>query len=332
MNLASVGRGVLASLAFFLVAGNSIAPVSASPAAIQPLSFSVPSNLGTVHNLGDQTYSVSGGRVESALVGGKALDPGATVAFALNARVIGLKVTGTVTFDLEGAVSGQPVSASGVVAITGTFTLAQGCSGTGGSACGLLPVVFGGASVIQVKAGGVATPDLAVFYIENPYFNPFGAPIVLASSDGAVVIAATYDIGTILWQGTMVGGPMIGVLGSSTPVAGTLGLTSTESENLVAGTAVDSGTIELSLVGPSPLDLSGTYSGTSFIPPPSPQDDCSKLLGFPAGSGVCTMTGFDSSGHYSISQAGVSVLGKYSTIWTVPALAFTTTSEAVVAT
>jgi hypothetical protein len=337
MKAATLGRSVLVSLAVLLVAGNGIATVSASTPTSQPLLFTVPSNLGTVQNLGDQTYAVGGGHVVSAVVGGTALDPGATITFSLNARVIGPKITGSASFDLQGTISGVPVSASGRVAITGRLTLAQiaqtqvqACSGPGGNACGVLPVLFGGASIIQVTVAGVGRHDLTVFYVENPYFNPFGAPIVLASSDGAVVIAATYDLGTIHWQGSMVGGPMIGVLGGSTPVSGSLGLTSTEEEDLVAGTAVDNGTITFSSMRPSFLDLSGTYAGTSYIPAPSPLDDCSKFLGFPAGSGVCTMTGFDSAGRYVMKQDGTLVVGQYSTTWTVPALAFTSTSHAIV--
>ena len=322
-------QAVLALSAAMLLAGGGVASASASTPTVQSLAFAVPANLGTVQNLGDQTYAVGGGSVASAALEGSALDPGATVTFSLDAHVAGSSISGTASFDLSGKISGIPVSASGQMTITGRLSVAGGCPASG--PCGVLPVLFGGASVVKVTIGGVTKVDPTVFFVENPYFNPFGAPIVLASSDGAVVIAATYSLGTIHYDGTMVGGPIVGRLGGSTLVTGRLSLTSTEDENLVSGTATDQGTIALSSMNPSFLDVSGTYSGASTIPPPGANSDCSQLFGFPAGSGVCTMTGFDSTGQYSMgNNDGISVVGKYTTIWTVPALAFTSTSTAVV--
>jgi len=336
MKRAVLARGLFAVLGAFLLASSGLSAVSAVPMpTVQPLAFTVPSNLGAVQNLGAQTYAVSGGRVASAAIGGRALDPGATVTFSLNAVVGTSSIAGVTSFELHGTISGIPVSAMGVAAITSSLPVSQtdqasACIGAGAKACGQLPVFFSGASKIAITVLGLQKVDTTVLNFENPYFNPFGAPIVLASSDGAVVIAATYDVGTIVWQGTMVGGPLVGVLGASTPVTGVLGLTSTEHEDLVAGTAVDNGTFTLGSMTPAFLGMTGVYSGTSSIPPPAPGSDCSKLFGFPSGSGVCTMTGFNSSGRYVMMQGGVSIVGRYSTVWTVPALAFTSTSAAIV--
>lgn len=333
MKRATLGAGMLAVL---LVLGNGAVFASAQTAPTRPLYFTVPQNSGTVLDFGDQTYAVSGGQVVAAAVGGVVLDPGATVTFSLSAQVVGLKISGTATFDLQGTAGGVPVSASGQVMITGALSVAeageagaQAC-GTAGNPCGEIPVLFGGGSLIQTTTGGVASSDHTVFEVENPYFNPFGAPIILASADGEILIIAIYSVGTIQWQGSEVGGPMVGVIGTSTPVSGMLGLVSNEQEDLVAGTAVDSGTITFSSMTPSALDMSGTYTGSDTIPPPTPQDDCSSMFGLPAGSGVCTMTGFDSQGSYQMSQGTLSVAGTYSTVWTVPAVAFTSTSSAVV--
>ena len=158
--------------------------------------------------------------------------------------------------------------------------------------------------------------------IESPYFNPFGAPIVIASADGAIAIAATYTQGTIVWTGTQVTGPITGTLGTAS-VAGTLGLTTSETENLVTGKTTDSGTIQFSGMTPSSLNANGLYSGTSTIPqnpsvPPGQTNpyDCSTLTSIP---GTCTETGFQSSGKFT---AGL-VSGSYTTIWSTPALEFT---------
>ena len=334
MNAGALGRGAFAALAALLLAGNVVTGVSAAtlPGAV-PVSFSVPPNIGTVQNLGNQTYAVSGGHVVTASIGGKSLDPGATLVFSLAARVTAQKVTGVASFDLRGSVLGVPVSATGPVAIVGAVSSSQGSLATGqacsSAPCGQLPVFFVGASSIKIGVAGAQTLDVTGFTVENPYFNPFGAPIILSSTDGAVVIVANYDVGRILWQGTAVGGPITGLLGSSILIAGTLGLTSTEAEDLVAGTAVDTGTISLSSMSPALLDVSGTYVGSSFIPPPTPGSDCSTLFGFPAGSGVCTMTGFDSSGKYVMTGPSAKLVGTYSTVWTIPALAFSSTSTAV---
>jgi len=180
--------------------------------------------------------------------------------------------------------------------------------------------------------------------IENPYFNPFGAPIIIASSDLAIVITTTYDVGTIDWSGAVVAGAVTsGTLGggsSATPVTGELILDSNENENLVAGTATDRGTVALVSMTPSTLDVSGTFSGTSAIPTTG-EVDCSPIIGFPsfpAGQGVCTETGFNSVGRYAMTAtnsgegSNVVVIGRYTTTWTIPALAFSVASTAFVTT
>jgi hypothetical protein len=90
-------------------------------------------------------------------------------------------------------------------------------------------------------------------------------------------------------------------------------------------------------MSPSSLDVNGTFSGSSVIPTAG-EVDCSPNLGFPsfpAGQGVCTSTGFNSMGEFTMSTSGrgygggsgkVTVVGQYNTTWTVPALAFSTTS------
>jgi hypothetical protein len=336
MTSSSLGRVALASVAALLLLGSGISLVGAAPAATAPLSLAVPADLGSVQNFGDEGYIVSGGSVASAAVGGVPLDPGAHVTFYLKAEVQEAAVSGSAAFQLRGRVSGVPVFASGVMAITSSLTISQAggpladaCSG-GASACGELPVLFGGVADVQVTRAGATTHELTVLYFENPYFNPFGKPIVIEAADKSVVIAATYVVGTILWQGTQVGGPVVGVLGTSVPVKGTITLVSTESEDLVAGTAVDHGTVSLGSMTPSFLDATGAYAGSSYIPPPGPNADCSVLFGFPAGSGVCTITGFQSAGRLAMKGSAVSIVGSYTTNWTAPALAFSSTTTATV--
>jgi hypothetical protein len=167
--------------------------------------------------------------------------------------------------------------------------------------------------------------------IESPYFNPFGAPLLLASVDSSIVIAATYTRGNIVWSGTQIGGSISGTLvstqgqghdGSVRPndesskqatvtVSGNYLLKTLEHENLVTGTAVDEGTISWSSMTPSSLNARGDYNGNSTIPI-APSADCSPT-GLP---GTCTMTTFQSAGHFRMN--GMS--GKYSTEWGIPGL------------
>ena len=99
-------------------------------------------------------------------------------------------------------------------------------------------------------------------------------------------------------------------------------MTSGELENLVTGSAIDAGTISFSSMTPSSLDAKGFYVGSSTIPTTG-TSDCSASTGIP---GTCTETGFQSTGHFTMS--GIS--GSYNTTWGVPALGFSSAVNATV--
>jgi hypothetical protein len=162
--------------------------------------------------------------------------------------------------------------------------------------------------------------------IESPYFNPWGAPIVLASTDNSIVIAATYTKGSILWAGTTLAGTIVGTLGTAA-ASGTFSMTNTEYENLVAGTASDAGSISYSSMTPSSLNAKGHYTGTSTIPTAGALD-CSAATGIP---GTCSWTGFQSGGRFTFTSNGdAAITGTYSTAWGTPALSFVSTVSATV--
>jgi hypothetical protein len=79
------------------------------------------------------------------------------------------------------------------------------------------------------------------------------------------------------------------------------------------------------------LDASGQFSGSSSTPNTGGMD-CSSSIGFPAGSGVCTMYGFNSVGSYHIRGQGTFISGSYSTQWGDPAFDFSGASSATVST
>ena len=330
---ASQERGTLAvkgprrGLAAVAVAMCLLLVLSLNTAYASPTAFSLGVTGGVV-NTGNQTYSVSGGSVGYASVDGYTLDLPATLTFTISAQVTGLSTTGSASMHLVGTSGGgahsivvdAQISLDDMVAAS---DLPAGC--TPGTDCtSALPFFFLGASTTTVTIDGSAgaAPNPPVFELESPYFNPWGGPIVLTSEDGSVVIVATYATGTIQWQGTQTSGAVTGTVGGSA-VTGTLNIVSNESEDLVAGTASDSGTIALSGMSSAFLDVQGTYNGTSYIPAPGAGSDCSGTYGLPPGT--CTETGFQSTGQATMQSGQVQVTGSYSTTWGVPALGYSST-------
>jgi len=319
---------VLTSIAILFLLGGTTAAF-ADTTRSQTLSLTVP--LGVVTDLGTQVYTVEGGQVAFAEIAGQTLNPGATIQYSFSATQSGTNTNGVASIQLTGTTGSGPATP---VSVSGTFTI-NGILPAAVIGQSELPFVFStGTSNVQIAVGGPAQTVPESLSIESPYFNPFGAPIVMASPDGAIVIAATYTQGTILWMGTQVAGPLTGTLGT-TQVTGTLILTSGELENLVTGTAIDTGTMKFSGMTPASLNsYGGFYTGSDTIPPPvgtSPYPagpaaswDCSPTFGIP---GTCTETRFQSTGTFT---RGV-IYGTYTSTWGVPALEFTSTITASVA-
>ena len=205
-----------------------------------------------------------------------------------------------------------------------------------------LPFVFEtSTSNVQITVAGTPQTIPESLNIESPYFNPFGGPIVIGSTDQAIGIVAMYTprdhpLGRHAGHGTSRRHPRA----STAVTAGTLSLTSGELENLVKGTAFDAGTISFSGMAPASLNANGFYTGSDTIPPTvgtsgyqyGPDGiptgtpaiwDCSPYFGIP---GTCTETGFQSTGKFT---AG-SISGGYVTSWGVPAVYFSSTITATV--
>jgi hypothetical protein len=176
---------------------------------------------------------------------------------------------------------------------------------------------------------------------------------MMVSTDGAIVVAATYDKATLDWKGTTVTGTIKGALGG-TQVHGTMTLSSNEHEDFVTGvTDYDNGTMSFTNMSPKYLNVQGTFQGTSTIPKPGGfacmvvqwlystpcTQDCTAYfgsLGLPVIPGTCTQTGFQSFGKFSLQGQRTSegwgqattVTGSYSTTWSSPALGFVTAAFA----
>ncbi len=301
-----------------LLLGGTTAAYATTPS--QTLSVSVN---GGVSNLGKQTYSMSGGTVAFAEIYGQPVVlSSANLQYSMKATVSGLNTQGSGSFKFVGVTtSNTRFSVSGSISIGSMIPAAQFPAGCTTDCQSALPFFFIGTSNVAVSIPGSSQTLPEVMQIESPYFNPFGAPIVIASADNAIVIAATYTKGSIAWSGTNVVGAINGTLGT-TPVSGTFSMTSGENENMVTGTATDSGIIAFSSMTPSSLNVQGSYSGSSTIPLTGSYD-CSAATGIP---GTCTETGFLSTGTFSMKSAS----GTYSTTWGIPALGFTSSISATV--
>jgi len=308
---------VLASIAMLLLLGGSSAAF-----ANTSQSFTL-SGTGGVTNLGSQTYTVSGGLVAYAEVDGATLNPGASIQYNFVATQNGpttTSVSGYGSMRLTGYAPGL-----GEVKATTSFVIAaiEGAivDPTTGAQIPIgnnqLPAYFISISPTTITIDGQNQYDNNPMLIESPYLNPWGLPIVMGTTDGDVVVAATYNVGTIDWQGTQVQALLSGNLGSSSVSSAVLTLTSNENENLVAGSAVDSGT--MSLAGLTSSTITGSYFGTDYIPWAG-ATDCSSSTPFLI-PGTCTETGFQSQGEFS----GTGASGTYNTQWGVPALGFYTT-------
>ena len=313
-----IRRTALTSIAvLFLLSGANAAFASTS----QTLSTTM---VGGVSSLGTQVYTVSGGQTAYAVIAGQTINPStANLRYNFIATQSGLNTRGLASLRFSGTTTGGAnVTVSGYFSVNNTIPAAElpyGCTTNCNSE---LPFFFlATSSNVQVTVAGTTQTLPETLQIESPYFNPWGAPIVLASTDNAIVIAATYTQGSILWAGTKVGGAMFGTLGT-TPVSGAFNMTSGELENLVTGNAIDAGTISFSSMTPSSLNAKGIYTGTSSIPTTGTYD-CSASTGIP---GTCTETGFQSIGHFTMSA----ISGSYDTTWGVPALGFSSAVSATV--
>jgi len=313
----------------------------ASPAFADSQSNNLSLSLaGGVISAGSQTYSIEGGHLVSATVPGYTFDQtNAEVDYSINAVVNGATVSGTATFDISAVVDG------------GTHFDVQGYATIGAAVPGIpfsdgsqIPSGFVAVADVKVSSchgdsghgnghnnNGKCTtteqPELPMVF-EPSYLNPFGGPIFFGSEDGTIAIVATYTTSRVTWTGIQLGGLLTGNLAGSS-VSGSFGMTVGAVEDLAHGFESDHGTISFLTNNPA-VTASGSFLGFSTIPrggsacPPYP-------VGPPFPAGTCQITGFSSSGlFFQTNSLGGSILGRYSTTWTAPAVAFSSSVSAIV--
>lgn len=163
--------------------------------------------------------------------------------------------------------------------------------------------------------------------LESAYFNPFGGPITIMSTDtaGSILIVTTYSQATINWSNVVDAGQMGGFLGT-TQIVGTFTQVAVEHEDLVRGTATDAGVMTFSGVTDTSgnaipqMDATGGYLGTSTIPTAGATS---------CGVAYCTETGFQDTGSFMLfgghGTSSSLITGSYSTTWSIPAFGFIST-------
>lgn len=338
--LASISITLLAMFLLFM-SGLAI-PQGAASSSRQTLSLETS---GQVLNVATQQYLINqSGSFVSATFPGYSISSG-TLQYALNASVTGKTVTGKVSFNLSGTlVGGGTISISSssdqLSAMIAAVCLPNYDIPSTGSGCqandtSAVPAFFVGMATMQItsSAGNKILSNVEMMY-ESAYLNPYGAPIVIASADSSIAIITDYTQANVSWSGAMEIGSISGSFGSMA-ISGQFSQNSSEQENLVLGVAKDSGTMSFSSMidangsAISSLDASGTYTGNSSIPLAG-SFDCSAEIGFPVGSGVCTQTGFMSSGSFNLISQSYSVIGNYSSTWGTPAFGYNGAANATI--
>jgi len=295
---------------------------------------------GGISSVGGQTYILNQqGSAIYALVQDQTLNPGSTnLVYSLIANVHGSSVSGHAEIFFSGTLGSQQVRLEGIVTIQDMIPIEPFPDGSA------IPSAFIGTLEGSLSVGGTRTPLTMQVSLESPFINPFGGPIVITSSDGSsLVLVSGYQAAKIVYSNVQVF--TLGVVGTvgSTPVSGgSATLTTWAVEDLHAGTETEVGSIAFSGMIPSFLDSKGFYFGKSIIPSPANclstygftpcTIDCTSglniLLGVPSldltklPAGLCTVTGFISSGHFFTQGQDVRISGDYTTVWDIPAISF----------
>jgi len=273
---------------------------------------------GAIVNAGRYEYTQTGGQMVFASILGQVLDPSSTIQFRVHVEASGLTVKGDSELTLTGETSdGVSVSVHDNVKITGMVpaeTFPLGC--TNGCNSAIAAFYLGDAS-LDIKVGNSHTHLTLPMSLESAFINPFGGPLILTTTDGAnpsVFIVATYSAADIHWFGVQLAGAVSGTFNGE-QVNGAFHMASVaKDEDLFAGTEAESGTITFTGMTIPALNVAGSNSGTSVIPSTGTVD-CSSYTGVP---GTCTLTGFQSSGQFSVSQPTLEIQGTYNTQWGSP--------------
>jgi len=310
-----------------LLVTHAVSPIGANSNGNQngPTSQALSMSLtGGVASAGNQQYFIQqNGPALEAVINNDLL-VSSSLTYTLNAQQLGLTTTGFASIQLTGQdYLGSAIKVSGNLQIVGSIPAVclpshsmTGVCATGDSS--EVPAAFLAGGMIQVTSNGATTSSPVTMVLESAYFDPFGDAITLTSIGNSIVIVTNYTRATIDWSNVVDMGTLTGLIGS-TAISGYFQQFATEHENLVSGTAQDSGTLSLGITdNGNQIDVSGRYTGNSSIPHTG-----SSSCGF-----ACTETGFQDSGSFRLHGAsGTMIVGTYATSWSVPAFGFESSVE-----
>jgi len=305
----------------------------------QPLALTM---TGGINSIGGQNYILGQhGSVDYASVMGQTLNPhGSLLAYSLTADVVGASVSGHGTLHLVGTTAGgKSITLDARISIQ-NMVPAESFQGSA------IPSAFLGLLTGTFSTGGVSSSVSLPVSVVSPFINTYGGPIVLASLDTAnsIELVSAYQFADIFYSNVQVFTVSVtGTVGGTPVTAGSATLSTWAMENLRAGTEVEAGSIAFQGMNPSMLDSSGFYSGSSVIPSSSNclstygfspcTTDCTAylplLMGAPdlntgplPSSGLCTITGFISSGTFHTHGSHAQISGSYRTVWDIPSVSF----------
>ena len=314
-------------MAMFLISSPiNVRADSYNAASSKQVSLDIPQ--GWITNAGPQHWTMSGGVLGLASDTATSVPSGVSwtsVNYTLTADVNGLSTKGSFKFHLQGtAPDGSKINVrinttidSSVPAVCfPSYAITGVCSAGDTSE---IPAYFVASGYVRVQIGSSLSPRSDVtLLVEDAALNPFGAPIVISSTDGSLVVVATYYHARTVWDGVQTAGTVTGTIGKSTAVSGSFTQKIATNENYVTGTATDKGQIDLVGMTPSSLNSHGEFHGTSSIPTTG-TIDCSP----PGLAGTCLETGFVSMGSFSMADPkGLAFDGTYSVVWPAPSILF----------
>ena len=296
---------------------------------------------GVITNAGSQQNTLAGGQaVADGYIFSTAIAAGTQVNFKLSASVAGLTTSGSGELGLSdgkgkrwGNLQGVTIKITGEVpAATFPLDFSNPDNFMCQSNCNSeIPFWFTGiASVVTQGNHGSSTQSIPIL-IESAYWDPLGAPIVIASADdgASIFLVLTYTTATINWTGVEVDGVLTGTYGTAT-VSGAYTTVTNSFENLLAGTEQDSGQISFYGFAVPQLNAKGDLKGSTTFTNAGGVD-CSMQDGSTGVPGTCLLTGASSAGTFNmqLSQGG-KISGTYGTIWSVPSTFTATTVTATV--
>jgi len=290
---------------------------------------------GTIVSAGSQYWSISGGNLAVAQLGSETVPPGATLQYSLSSSVSGLSASGNFQMSITGTTAdGQSVSYSASGPVVGVIPSicfpgydspdANGnCPTTDNTA---IPAFFVAAVSTTETLGSTTTTNELIMLIEAPIMNPWGAPIVIASTDGSVSVVTTYSSGTATWSNVELAGTLSGTYNGQS-ATGTFSQVANARENFVTGNEFEYGSVALQGMTPSTLNSQGMYVGSSTVPTAGSYD-CSALVGLP--EGTCTETALVSSGSFVMNGHHSVIAGTYNVYWPAPSVFCTGTINGTV--